>query len=115
MLAVKMLLSQHIKLPTIIFDEIDTGVSGEVAQKMAFLLQEMGEQQQVFSITHLPQIAAKGSFQYKVFKEDVGEITQTKLKQLTTTERVNEIAEMIGGKQLTDAAKAHAESLLANT
>lgn len=115
MLAVKMLLSQHIKLPTIIFDEIDTGVSGEVAQKMAHLLQEMGEQQQVFSITHLPQIAAKGSFQYKVFKEDVGEITQTKLKQLTTIERVNEIAEMIGGKQLTDAAKAHAESLLANT
>ncbi len=115
MLAVKMLLSQHIKLPTIIFDEIDTGVSGEVAQKMAHLLQEMGQQQQVFSITHLPQIAAKGSFQYKVFKEDVGEITQTKLKQLTATERVNEIAEMIGGKQLTDAAKAHAESLLANT
>lgn len=114
MLAVKMLLSQHIKLPTIIFDEIDTGVSGEVAQKMAFLLKEMGQQQQVFSITHLPQIAAKGSFQYKVFKEDVGGMTQTKLKQLSTTERVNEIAEMIGGKQLSEAAKSHAESLLLN-
>lgn len=115
MLAVKMLLSEHIKLPTIIFDEIDTGVSGEVAQKMAHLLKEMGHYQQVFSITHLPQIAAKGSCHYKVFKQDVAGVTQTKLKQLTTKERVNEIAEMIGGKQLSDAAKSHAESLLLNT
>ena len=114
MLAVKMLLSNYIKLPTIIFDEIDTGVSGEVAHKMGGLLQEMGKQQQVFSITHLPQIAAKGGFQYKVFKEDIGEVTQTKLKQLTKTERVNEIAEMIGGKQLTEAAMTHAETLLLN-
>lgn len=114
MLAVKMLLSKHIKLPTIIFDEIDTGVSGEVAQKMANLLQEMGKEQQVFSITHLPQIAAKGKIQYKVFKEDIGNITQTKLKQLSDTERIAEIAEMIGGKQLTEAAKTHAQSLLAN-
>jgi len=114
MLAVKMFLSQHIKLPTIIFDEIDTGVSGEVAQKMAILLKEMGEQQQVFSITHLPQIAAKGKVQYKVFKEDVDETTQTKLKKLSQEQRIAEIAEMIGGKQLTEAAKTHAQSLLAN-
>jgi len=113
-LAVKMFLSQHIKLPTIIFDEIDTGVSGEVAQKMAQLLQQMSTTQQVFSITHLPQIAAKGAVQYKVFKEDKGNVTHTQLKQLETEERIAEIAEMIGGKQLTDAAKAHAESLLAN-
>ncbi len=109
-----MLLSQHVKLPTIIFDEIDTGVSGEVAQKMAELLQEMSDKQQVFSITHLPQIAAKGAVQYKVYKEDKGNVTHTQLKQLNTDERVAEIAEMIGGKQLTDAAKAHAESLLVN-
>ena len=114
MLAVKMLLSQHIKLPTIIFDEIDTGVSGEVAQKMALLLQQMSATQQVFSITHLPQIAAKGTVQYKVYKEDKENVTHTQLKQLSTKERVAEIAEMIGGKQLTDAAKAHAESLLIN-
>ena len=113
-LAVKMLLSQHIKLPTIIFDEIDTGVSGEVAQKMAQLLQQMSSTQQVFSITHLPQIAAKGAVQYKVFKEDKENVTHTQLKQLNTEERIAEIAEMIGGKQLTDAAKAHAESLLVN-
>ncbi len=111
-LAVKILLSEHIKLPTIIFDEIDTGVSGEVAQKMANLLQNMGKQQQVFSITHLPQIAAKGQVQYKVFKEDIKNITYTNLKRLTTEERIAEIAEMIGGKQLTEAAKSHAESLL---
>ncbi len=114
MLAVKMLLSQHIKLPTIIFDEIDTGVSGEVAQKMASLLYKMSEKQQVFSITHLPQIAAKGSIQYKVFKEDINNVTYTQLKQLNELDRVAEIAEMIGGKQLTEAAQAHAKSLLAN-
>ena len=113
-LAVKMLLSQHVKLPTIIFDEIDTGVSGEVAHKMADLLQQMSTTQQVFSITHLPQIAAKGTVQYKVFKEDKENVTHTQLKQLNAEERVAEIAEMIGGKQLTAAAKAHAESLLVN-
>ncbi len=114
MLAVKMLLSQYVKLPTIIFDEIDTGVSGEVAQKMANLLYEMSATQQVFSITHLPQIAAKGSVQYKVFKEDIKNVTYTQLKQLNESDRVAEIAEMIGGKQLTEAAQAHAKSLLAN-
>ncbi len=112
MLAVKLLLAEYIKLPTIIFDEIDTGVSGEVAQQMANLLQEMGQKQQVFSITHLPQIAAKGAFQFKVFKEDHKNTTITQLKQLTREERILEIAEMIGGKQLTDAAKNHATLLL---
>ena len=112
MLAVKMLLSQHIQLPTIIFDEIDTGVSGEVAQQMAQLLKEMSTTQQVFSITHLPQIAAKGVVQFKVYKEDSEGVTKTYLKQLSEKERVAEIAEMIGGKQLTNAAQEHAKSLL---
>lgn len=112
MLAFKMILAEHIQLPTIIFDEIDTGVSGEVAQKMAILLEKMGANQQVFSITHLPQIAAKGKSQFKVYKKDKDNVTQTNLKQLTENERVNEIAEMIGGKQLTDAAKDHAKALL---
>lgn len=112
MLAVKLLLAEYIKLPTIIFDEIDTGVSGEVAQQMANLLQEMGRKQQVFSITHLPQIAAKGKSQYKVFKQNIKKTTVTQLKLLNTEQRIAEIAEMIGGKQLTDAAKNHAQLLL---
>lgn len=112
MLAVKLLLAEYIKLPTIIFDEIDTGVSGEVAQQMANLLQEMGENQQVFSITHLPQIAAKGKSQYKVFKQNIKNTTITQLKILNKDQRIEEIAEMIGGKQLTDAAKEHAKLLL---
>ena len=112
MLAVKMVLSQHIQLPTIIFDEIDTGVSGEVAQKMAQLLKEMSASQQVFSITHLPQIAAKGAVQFKVYKDDNEGVTKTYLKELTKEERITEIAEMIGGKQLTNAAQEHAKSLL---
>lgn len=112
MLAVKILLADYIKLPTIIFDEIDTGVSGEVAQQMANLLQEMGQKQQVFSITHLPQIAAKGTSQFKVFKENIKDTTITQLKLLSADERIAEIAEMIGGKQLTDAAKNHAALLL---
>lgn len=115
MLAVKLLLAEYIKLPTIIFDEIDTGVSGEVAQQMANLLQEMGQKQQVFSITHLPQIAAKGKSQYKVFKQNIKKATVTQLKLLDTEQRVNEIAEMIGGKQLTEEAKNHAKMLLNNS
>lgn len=112
MLAIKAILSKHVSLPTIIFDEIDTGVSGEVAHKMADVMKEMSHNLQVFSITHLPQIAANGQSQYKVFKQDINETTVTNLKLLTMEERVTEIAEMIGGKDVSTSALTHAKSLL---
>lgn len=112
MIAIKAILSRYTQLPTIIFDEIDTGVSGEVAHKMADLMKAMSENLQVFSITHLPQIAAKGAHHYKVFKEDSKNTTVTQLKLLSKEERVKEIAEMIGGKDISEAALSHAASLL---
>ncbi|MDY8138264.1 DNA repair protein RecN [Aquimarina sp. 2201CG5-10] len=112
MIAIKAILSRYAQLPTIIFDEIDTGVSGEVAHKMADLMMNMSKNLQVFSITHLPQIAANGQSQYKVFKEDVQNTTVTRLKLLDENERVREIAEMIGGKNISDSALVHARSLL---
>lgn len=112
MIAIKAILSEYTQLPTIIFDEIDTGVSGEVAQKMADLMMNMSKNLQVFSITHLPQIAANGQNQYKVYKEDVNDTTITQLKLLNEEERVKEIAEMIGGKNISDSALVHAKSLL---
>jgi len=112
MLAVKAVLSQFKKLPTLIFDEIDTGVSGEVANKMASIMSSMSTSMQLLSITHLPQIAAKGEHHIKVYKEDVDNITYTRLKLLNENERIVEIAEMIGGKKLTDLAIAHAKELL---
>jgi len=112
MIAVKAILSRYLQLPTIIFDEIDTGVSGEIAHKMAGLMKEMSENLQVFAITHLPQIAANGQSHYKVYKEDVKETTITQLKLLNDQERVKEIAEMIGGKDISDSALTHARSLL---
>ncbi len=112
MLAVKAVLSQYKKLPTLIFDEIDTGVSGEIAHKIARIMGEMSASMQLFSITHLPQIAAKGNHHIKVYKEDVEDSTVTRLKTLESNERIVEIAQMIGGNQLTDAALAHARELL---
>ncbi|WP_103864622.1 DNA repair protein RecN [Aquimarina sp. I32.4] len=112
MIAVKSVLSRYTHLPTIIFDEIDTGVSGEVAHKMADLMMSMSKNLQVFSITHLPQIAANGQNHYKVYKEDVKNTTITRLKLLDEKERVKEIAEMIGGKNISDSAITHAKSLL---
>jgi len=112
MLAVKAVLSQFKKLPTLIFDEIDTGVSGEVANKMAGIMSSMSTSMQLLSITHLPQIAAKGEHHIKVYKEDVDNVTYTRLKLLNDNERIVEIAEMIGGKKLTDLAIAHARELL---
>ncbi|MCK8524002.1 DNA repair protein RecN [Aquimarina sp. D1M17] len=112
MLAIKTILSRYTQLPTIIFDEIDTGVSGEIAHKMADLMLNMSSNLQVFSITHLPQIAANGQSQYKVFKEDINDTTVTQLKLLSKEERVREIAEMIGGKDISDTALTHAKSLL---
>ena len=112
MLAIKSILSNYQQLPTIMFDEIDTGVSGEIAHKMASIMEQMSHSMQVFSITHLPQIAAKGQSHFKVYKEDIGETTITALKKLSNEERVLEIAQMLGGKEVSDSAVAHAQQLL---
>lgn len=112
MLAVKSILSDYLRLPTIIFDEIDTGVSGDVSQKMAEIMQEMSENMQVITITHLPQIAAKGKQHYKVFKQDFNNNIVTQLKELSELERIDEIAEMLSGKNITTTAINHAKELL---
>ena len=112
MLAVKSILAQYSKLPTIIFDEIDTGVSGEIADKMGDIMKSMSKDMQVFSITHLPQIAAKGSTHYKVFKSVTGEQTTSELKLLSKDERITEIAQMLSGSSVSDSAINHAKALL---
>ena len=112
MLAIKSILSTQSKLPTIIFDEIDTGVSGDIAQKMGDILQKMGGSMQVIAITHLPQIAGKGSSHFKIFKEDVDETTVTRIRELETGERIEELAMMLGGNTLSASAMAHAKALL---
>jgi DNA repair protein RecN (Recombination protein N) len=112
MLATKAILAQYSKLPTIIFDEIDTGVSGEIANKMGDIMKEMSGTMQVFAITHLPQIAAKGNAHFKVFKSIVGEQTQSELKLLNSEERVVEIAQMLSGTIVSDSAINHAKALL---
>ena len=113
MLSLKALIAGTVKLPTIIFDEIDTGVSGSIAEKMARIMREMGEQnRQVISITHLPQIAALGSSHYKVYKEDSEDATLSHIVELTPEQRVEEIAHMLSGETLTEAALQNARSLL---
>jgi DNA repair protein RecN (Recombination protein N) len=112
MLSVKAILSEYLKLPTIIFDEIDTGVSGDVSTKMADIMQQMSINMQVITITHLPQIAAKGKQHYKVYKEDIENNIVTKLKELSEIERIDEIAEMLGGKDISKTAIEHAKQLL---
>ena len=113
MLSLKALISGAVKLPTIIFDEIDTGVSGKIAEKMAEMMQEMGHQErQVISITHLPQIAALGSHHYRVSKEETPQGTKSQMQQLTDEERIREIAQMLSGSEITDAAIANAKQLL---
>lgn len=112
MLSIKKVLSEHTKLPTIIFDEIDTGVSGEVSNKMATIMQQMSKHMQVITITHLPQIAAKGNQHYKVFKEEVSGVSRTNLRLLSSDERIVEIAEMLSGKDISDSAITHAKELL---
>jgi len=112
MLAVKAILAQYSKLPTLIFDEIDTGVSGEIANKMAFIMEEMSANMQIFSITHLPQIAARGKQHYKVFKETVNNATQSQIIRLSHDERVAELAEMLSGKDFSEVAINHAKTLL---
>jgi DNA repair protein RecN (Recombination protein N) len=112
MLAVKAILAQYSKLPTLIFDEIDTGVSGEIANRMGEIMKEMSTHMQIFAITHLPQIAAKGNAHFKVFKSTVGEDTQSELKLLTSEERIIEIAQMLSGTVISDSALNHAKALL---
>ncbi len=113
MLSLKAMISGAVKLPTIIFDEIDTGVSGKMAEKMADIMKEMGEaNRQVISITHLPQIAAKGSFHYKVEKHDTESGTTSLMRRLNEEERVQEIAQMLSGENITDAALTNARELL---
>jgi DNA repair protein RecN (Recombination protein N) len=112
MLVIKALLAKYEKLPTIMFDEIDTGVSGEISNKMAAIMQQMSKDMQVFAITHLPQVASKGSQHFKVFKYDEGQITRTNMKRLNDGERIVELAQMLGGKEVSDSALAHAKQLL---
>lgn len=112
MLAIKSILANYIKLPTIMFDEIDTGVSGEISNKMGEIMKIMSKNIQVFTITHLPQIASKGDWHYKVYKTDTDEVTHTQMKQLNQEERIVEIAQMLGGLNVSDSALAHAKQLL---
>lgn len=113
MLSLKAMIAGAVKLPTIIFDEIDTGVSGSIAEKMALIMQDMGQHnRQVISITHLPQIAAKGTTHYKVYKEDTETGTDSHIRRLTADERVEEIAHMLSGATLTEAAMDNARALL---
>lgn len=112
MLAVKAILAQYSNLPTIIFDEIDTGVSGEIANKMGLIMQEMSLHMQVLSITHLPQIAAKGKNHYKVYKETDNDRTTSNLVLLTKEERISEIAQMLSGADISESALKHAKELL---
>ena len=112
MLAVKSILAAQSSLPTIIFDEIDTGVSGDIAQKMGEILKRMGESMQVIAITHLPQIAGKGNSHFKIFKEDSAQITTTRITELGQNERIEELAMMLGGNNISESAMAHARALL---
>ena len=112
MLAVKAIMAEHTALPTIMFDEIDTGVSGEISQKMGDIMKQMSQNRQVFAITHLPQIAAKGAYHFKVFKEDSKGKTTTHLKLLTEEERITELSEMLEGKNSGASARNHAIELL---
>ena len=114
MLAIKFILAKSSVLPTLIFDEIDTGVSGEVANKMGRLIKDMSANMQVFSISHLPQIAGKAATHYKVFKFDESDKTTSSIKVLSSSERVEEIAMMLNGQQLSDAAISNAKELLNN-
>lgn len=114
MLSLKALISGAISLPTIIFDEIDTGVSGQIAERMALIMKEMGEkhERQVISITHLPQIAALGQHHYRVYKEDNDDATNSHIIELTDEQRIEEIAHMLSGSTLTEAALNNARALL---
>lgn len=112
MLAVKSILAQYSKLPTILFDEIDTGVSGEIAHKMGEIMKQMSQSMQVLSITHLPQIASKGAEHFKVFKKEEAHHTITQIVKLNENERISEIAQMLSGSIITESALNNARELL---
>lgn len=112
MLVIKSILADYEQLPTMMFDEIDTGVSGEISSRMGEIMQKMSSKMQVFAITHLPQVASKGAIQFKVFKDELNQMTHTKIKELTDDERIVELAEMLSGKAVSDSAMAHAKQLL---
>jgi DNA repair protein RecN len=112
MLTIKSLLATKIALPTIIFDEIDTGVSGEIAHKMGEIMKQMSQSRQVFAISHLPQVASKGDAHIKIYKTDIEGRTTTQFQALSQEQRIEEIAQMLGGKDITDSARAHAKELL---
>lgn len=114
MLSIKTIVAHSMKLPAIIFDEVDTGVSGDVANRMGQMMKDISKNIQVMAITHLPQVAAKGNSHYKVYKEDDDAATYTRIKQLTPTERIDELAVMLSGSKIDGAARANAESLLSN-
>lgn len=112
MLSIKAILSQYRQLPTIVFDEIDTGVSGAISNEIGIIMEEMAKNMQVFTITHLPQVAAKGKHHFKVYKEEREQTTLTRLKELNSEERIEELAHMLSGKALTQTALDHAKQLL---
>ncbi len=112
MLSLKALMAEKVKMPTIVFDEIDSGVSGEVADKVGNIIRKMSVNRQVFNITHLPQVASKGQFHYKVFKENLNGQVNSRIKLLTTEERRTEIAQMLSGEDLGEAAYRNADELL---
>ena len=112
MLGIKSLIAGAMALPAIIFDEIDTGVSGEIADKMGGIMHQMGETMQVIAISHLPQIAAKGETQYLVYKEESNSLAETRIRRLSAEERIKEIAQLLSGSTLTSAAIENAKELL---
>ena len=112
MLSLKSILAGHINLPTIIFDEVDTGVSGEIADKMGDMMHDVSESMQVVVTTHLPQVAAKGDAHFKVYKTDADTRTVTHVRQLTVDDRIRELAAMISGSEVSEAALSAARALL---
>jgi len=112
MLALQQMISEHSALPTVLFDEIDTGVSGEVAQKIGMLLKKMGKQFQLMAISHLPQVAAKADFHFIVEKSSDGKRTETRVRTLNDLERIDEIARLMSGEQITDSARENAKALM---
>jgi hypothetical protein len=114
MLCIKALMAEYTGMPTMIFDEIDTGVSGSIADKMGTLIGKMGESMQIFAITHLPQIASKGKTHLLVYKEFENNVAKSRIREITGEERVTEIARMLSGSELSQAAIANAKELLGN-
>ena len=112
MLTIKAILASYEPLPTMMFDEIDTGVSGDISTRMAEIMQKMSGHMQIFAITHLPQVASRGHQQFKVYKEDRDGRTYTQMKPLEREERLQELAQMLGGSGTSDAALTHARELL---